>query len=117
MALSDRMLATSLRLLQQYGESISITRDSTGAYAPSTGTVTDNADTTYTGYGYPTTYRINERDNTLIQANDIRLILRSDTTPLIGDIVLIRGVKYTTINVEKISVQGVNIIYKLQLRQ
>ncbi len=114
---SDRMAATALQLLTTYGQSISAVRNVTNGYSPITGIVTDIMDTTYTGVGYPSNYNAKQIDGMLIQQDDILLILRSTTEPLLNDIITISGKAYTALMIQKITAQGSNIIYKIQLRQ
>lgn len=117
MAFSDDMFDVGQELLIELGQSISVTRDVIGAYAPATGTVTDSSDTTYSGYGYPTNYRTNQIDGTLVKADDTLLIFSSSTVPLVNDIFTVGSKVLTAINVQKITAQGNNVLFKVQLRQ
>lgn len=117
MSFSSNLYAVGLRLLTTYGQSVSVVRDVIGAYDTAAGTVTDSSDTTYSGYGYPEKYNSYLIDGTLVKQQDIKLTFSSTTTPLINDIFTLDGVAYTAQNVEKITAQGSNVIYIVQLRQ
>ncbi len=117
MSFASNLTATALRLLTTYGQSISVTRDVIGAYATATGTVTDSNDTTYSGYGYPQNYNSFQIDGSLIKQQNILLVFSSTTTPLVDDIFTVSSIAYTAQNVEKITAQGSNIVYQVQLRQ
>lgn len=117
MTFASNLTATALRLLTNYGQSVSVVRDVIGAYAVSTGTVTDTGDTSYSGYGYPEAYQSSFIDNILVKQQDVKLTFSSTTTPAVDDIFTVGGIAYTALNVEKITAQGSNIIYIVQLRQ
>lgn len=117
MSFATNMAATALRLLTNYGQSVSVVRDVIGAYDTATGTVTDSSDTNYSGYGYPEGYSSYLIDGVVIEQQDIKLTFSSTTTPLVDDIFTVGGVAYTAQNVERITAQGSNIVYIVQLRQ
>ena len=117
MSFASNLTATALRLLTTYGQSISVTRDVIGAYATATGTVTDSSDTAYSGYGYPQNYNSYLIDGVVIKQQDVLLIFSSTTAPAVDDIFTVSAVAYTAQNVEKITAQGSNIVYQVQLRQ
>lgn len=117
MTFATNMAATALRLLTTYGQSISVTRDVIGSYDSSTGTVTDSSDTTYSGYGYPSNYNSYQIDGTLVRQDDTLLIFSSTTAPVVNDIFTVGSQVLTVISVLKITAQGSNIVYKVQLRQ
>lgn len=117
MTFATNMIATALRLLTAYGQSINVTRDVIASFAPTTGTITEGTDTTYTGYGYPSNYNASQVDGTLIRQDDTLLIFSSTTEPLVDDIFTIGAKVLTAMNVIKITAQGSNVVYKVQLRQ
>lgn len=118
MTFSTDMYEVGLELLTELGEPITFVRDLVGSYSPMTGEVTDLSNNTpYTGYGHPSNYTLSQIDGTIIQQNDILLILSSADTPIVNDIFTVGSVAYTALSVQKIRAQGMNIIYKVQLRQ
>lgn len=114
---SDGLTATSLRLLTAYGQSISVARTVTGAYAVSTGTVATTSTTTYTGYGLPTNYAAQQIDGTLIRQDGTLLIFSSTTVPEVDDVFTVGTKALTALNVQQINAQGANIVYRIQCRQ
>lgn len=116
MTFASQMTATALRLLSEYGQLISVTRDNVGSFTPSTGDVPELSNTEYSGYGHPSFYKFNQIDNDLVQRKDIRLIFRSTTAPLINDLFTIGSSTYTALNIKTIMAQGSNIYYEVQLR-
>ncbi len=116
-AFRDNVYNSALRLLTNFGQSISATRDNVGAFVPALGTVSDLADTTYSGYGYPSNYNTLQIDGTLVQQNDTLLIFSSTTAPLVNDVFVVGSKSYTALSIQNVSAQGENVIYKIQLRQ
>ena len=117
MTFTSNMAATTLRLLTNYGQAITVVRDVTGAYDSSAGTVTDSSDISYSGYGYPEQYASSLIDGVLVKQQDVKLTFSSTTSPAVNDIFTVSSVAYTALNVEKITAQGSNIVYIVQLRQ
>ena len=116
-AFSTGLTAVGLRLLTTYGEAITVTRDVITSFSPANGTVSDGVDITYTGYGYPENYNNYSTDGLMVQQGDIKLTFSTTTQPLVNDIFTVGSVDYTALNVERITAQGSNIIYIVQLRK
>jgi hypothetical protein len=110
------MLATSQRLLEAYGEEISVSRTS-GTYNSATGAVDAPSTTTYEGVGYPSNYRQEDIDGNLIRQDDTLLIFRCDTAPRVNDVFTVGTKAMTAQSIQIITVSGTSIIYKIQLRQ
>lgn len=119
MSLSTNLITTARTLLADYGESITLTRESEGTYSPTDGSFSGASSSSYSADGLPTQYSKFEIDETLVKSSDIRLILEKPTsvTPAVGDKCTIGGVEYAALNVTPIRAQGTDIIYILQLRQ
>jgi len=115
-AFSDRLTATALRLLTQYGQFVACHRENTSSYNPSTGEVTITSRSDYDGYGYPSNYTLSQIDGVLVQQGDILLILSTTTEPEVNDICEV-GATYTMLAIQKITAQGSNVVYKIQLRK
>ena len=116
-AFSDRMAATALRLLTQYGEAVSFSRVSEGAYNASTGSTAAGSTTNFSGYGLPVDYDNAEMAETFIQKGDIKLYVNAvSTVPAPGDAVTVDSVAYRVINVRKYSISSENVLYELQIR-
>lgn len=117
MPLSADLSAAGLSMLKQFGQAISVTRDAVGAFTPATGVVTEATDTSYTGYGYPSAYNVSQIDGTIVRQDDTKLIFSSTVEPLVNDIFTVGSKVMSAVDVVKVSVQGVNVLYKVQLRQ
>jgi len=115
-------LATSLRktaskLMGKFGGVATIRAVNTGAYNPTTGTVSETtADTTVRGV----LEDVNLREvNDLIQAKDKRLLIAAadvSTAPTTADEVLISNTTYQVIRVTTIEQDNTAITYELIIR-
>lgn len=116
-AFRDAMYNTANRLLSVYGQSISVSRNNTSAFNPTTGVVANTTYTEYEGYGYPSQYKASQIDGSIIQQGDILLIFSCATAPLVNDVFTVGSKDYTALDIQNITAQGSNVIYKVQLRQ
>lgn len=127
MTFATNLNATALRLLTSYGESVSVSRNSSNTYNTTTGEVSAGITTTFTGYGYPDSYNsydmlsnnvaANGVGAALIKVGDIKLYFSSTTQPLVNDIFTVDGKAYTALNVQRVTAQGSDILYVIQIRQ
>ncbi len=117
-AFANNLSATAFKLLSTYGQLITGIRKNLEDYSELTGTVNELPSTEYTGFGYPENYTSYLIDNVLIKQQDIKLTLYSATeVPVVNDIITVSGVSYTAQNVEKVTAQGTDLIYIVQLSQ
>lgn len=110
---------TASRLLEQFGEPVSIVFPSaTPAFDPVTGEAqAPGNDTTITGFGYPSAYREGEIDGEAIKAGDIRLILEKvSSAPEVNASAIVDGSTYRIQAVQNIRQSGADVIYICQLR-
>jgi len=115
MSLAD----TASALLEKNGEPVVIDfPPTTPAYDPITGAAQSPvAGASITANGYPSAYQNREIDGTVIQANDIRLILELIATkPDRGAHATIDGTKYRIMNTQAIRKAGADVLYICQLR-
>lgn len=119
MSFSTNMIATARSLLNTYGESITLTRESEGTYSPTDGSFSGVSSSSYVADGFPDQYSKDEIDETLVRSSDIKLLLEKPTsvTPAVGDKCTINSTEYVVVAVATIRAQGTDIIYELQLRQ
>lgn len=119
MSFSTNMITTARNLLADYGESITLTRESEGTYSPTDGSFSGASSSSYSADGFQEQYDKTEIDETTVQTGDIRLILEkpASVTPTIGDKCTIDGSEYAVMDVSPIRAQGTDIIYILQLRK
>lgn len=114
---STNMIATAIRLLTKFGQSITFTRTTVGAFDPATNTTGAPSDSTYVGFAHPSDYSRFERDLESVRQDDIKLLVQKTTTePKIGDRFTIDSVVYDVIEIDKVKAQGETIIYELQGR-
>lgn len=115
-AFSTSLSDAATSLLTNFGESVTFERVTEGSYNPSTSDVGASTTTTFTGYGHPGPFSNNEIDGELIRATDISLITKVSTEPQEGDTVTLSSTEYRVMSVTKLRAQGVNIVYRVQLR-
>lgn len=116
MTFASNMQSVASSLLTKYGRSVPFSRTVEGDYNPTTSGVGSGIDTTYTGIGHPSPYTAAEIATGTVTVKDIKLLTYSITTPLIGDTAVIDDDVYRVMNVDRISAQGEDIVYRLQLR-
>ena len=116
-AFSDEMAALALELLTEFGELITIQRVAEGEYDPATGSVAAGTTTSYTGRGVTEDYRKNEIDGDVVKQDDLRLYLNATANePLVGDRVTLQSKNFQIIDANRVQVNGVTVLYDLQLR-
>jgi len=116
-AFSDEMDAVALELLTEFGEAVSFTRTTEGAYNTATGATAAGSDSVFTGFGTPIDYDDNEIDGTVIQQGDVRLYTNAvSTAPLPGDKVTLDSRVYRVMNTRKYTINSENVLYELQIR-
>lgn len=116
MQFANRLTNTARRLLTKYGQPVNVTRLSTTSFDPETGSTVDTT-LSYSGVGLPTKYSLYYISQHVVQQGDTLLIFSSTTEPLIGDVFDVSGKEYTALNIQRITAQGISIIYKIQVRQ
>lgn len=116
MSFATNMQATASRLLTAYGQTVTFSRTTQGTFVPSTGAVGAGSSSTYTAKVHPKSYTAQEVDKISVLTGDVLLLVYSTTAVLVGDTVSLDAVVYRVLNVEKINVQGSNVIYKAQVR-
>jgi hypothetical protein len=107
--------ATALRLLQRFGASATLKRQSAGSYDPSTGsdTVTETSLTTTAAvFAYDQSYI----DGTLILQGDQLAYLSNEQEPQQGDLLAWQGADYRVVAVKPLSPAGTVVLYEAQLR-
>lgn len=107
--------ATATRLLLRFGAVATLTRVTTGAYNPSTGTqATTEADfsTVAVVIDYPQKYI----DGTLIKEGDRQAYLDPGVAVEQGDKLTWQGTEYTVVRVKELSPAGVTVLWEAQIR-
>lgn len=107
--------ATATRLLQRFGASCVLKRQTAGAYSPSTGSATPSTAslaTTAAVFAYDQKYI----DGTLIKQGDQRAYLAPAVAPAQGDKLTWDGRDYAIVAVKPISPAGTPVLYEAQIR-
>lgn len=115
MSFSDRLKDATRRLLNTYGQSVVMTRNTKSAYDATTGEVITTT-TSYTVSAYTSEYDQEEINGVEVQQGDILLLVYSVEPPVLDDIASVDSVNYRVMSVRKIKGMNSVIMYKCQLR-
>lgn len=114
---SDELSAITLELITEYGEAITFTRITVGAYDASTGSTGSGSTAMFTGVGVPIDYIQSEIDGTIVKQSDVKLFVNAvATVPVVGDEVDLDSQDYKVMDVTKFAVNSETVLYELQLR-
>lgn len=116
MSFATNMQSVASNLLTKYGRPVSFSRTVEGDYDPTTSGVNDIEITNYEGVAHPSPYTVAELATGTVTVKDVKLLTYCTTLPLIGDTVVIDDETYRIMNVGRVSAQGKDIIYQLQIR-
>ena len=112
------LASTAARLLTKYGQTVTLSRETSGTFNPVLGSYASPSATSWTGKGAAFNYNKNEVDGTQIRADDLRLTLEAvSTPPITGDTVTVNGIDYTAVGVTTTSPGGTVVKYDVQLRR
>jgi len=119
----DRMAATALRLLAQFGQTVTIRRVTGGSVNPVTGAVVSGStvDTEATAvmqdYSLQDSARANMTE-TLIQKDDKKFIVAASgiPVPLLTDKIIAGGLTWNIVNVKQTNPAGTPLVYEIQGR-
>lgn len=113
-----QLKATARKLLKDFGQLMTITRDVAGAYDPNTGTQS-NTQLTYADYGVVLPYAEGSSSvaDSLIQQGDRQVFIQISTEPKTTDKITIAGAIYNIIAVKPLEPAGINVLYELQIRK
>jgi hypothetical protein len=114
--------AEAADLLGEYGQSVTLTRKTPGAYDPETGAVSASG-ATHTGMGCAFEYAQRDIDGTEIKRGDQRLYLSPKQTdgsamptPQTGDTVTIGSLIYAVMASRPLAPAGIVVLHDVQLR-
>lgn len=119
------MLSQNLkRLIDKYGESLTLTYKTLGTYDTSTGGLTGGSSTTSTVKCYMSNYNLTDFDGVNLVLGDRQALMGvTDTSgvtlvePEVGDEISGRGDKVSVVAVQKIFSAGVAVCYIMQVRE
>lgn len=111
-------IATAERLLQRFGEAVTLTYTTDSVIDPATGDVDHEGETVIvTGNGYPADYMAKDVDGANILQGDIRLIVEKlSVRPQKGWTATVDSKSYRVMDVKTIRKTGVDVITICQLR-
>jgi hypothetical protein len=116
--------ATSLRLLTRFGRSVTLRKQTIGAYDPATSSNTvTTADYTGTGALFDFTERTLGQqfgDGLTVMLGDKKLLLAPDgitAAPVPGDLLIFGSDTYQVLRVKSVAPAGTVVLYELHLRK
>lgn len=119
-AFYDRMAATALRLIAQFGQPVSLQVIQVGDYDPETGTSAPSTTLEQTVSGVLIEYTGQEYQNsTLIQQGDKKLKVAAHGlawAPNLSTKAVIQGKTWVVFTVKEINPAGTPLVYELQVR-
>lgn len=118
MSLYTKLSASARRMLAKYGQSMTLTRQTPGAYDPATGKVANTSTTTIDkGVIFPYADGLSLIEGSLIQRGDQQVFINIATAPLPSDKLTVGTTVYNVINVKEIAPAGTAVLYELQCRK
>lgn len=106
----------SEEILTELGEVITFYKNEGNSYSESTLENTMSK-VRYNGVGQTSNYNLREINGTSIDEKDIQLwFYTSEAVPEVKDIFDIQGTEYRAMDVRRYTVQGVDVLYRVQLR-
>ncbi|WP_040263675.1 hypothetical protein [Pseudomonas massiliensis] len=120
-AFYDRMADTALRLISQYGQTMTLREVTPGTYDPSTGETSPDAATETSVSGVLIEYTGQERqNNSLIQQGDKKVLMPAKglAKPSLNSKILIQSELWTIVPPLKVmNPAGTPLVYELQVRR
>lgn len=114
-ALSDELQAVVLDLLSEFGESVTVTSVTEGAYNPADGSVAAGSTSSFTANAVPLTPRKDEKESSNVLNEEVRLILYHATgIPKVGDKLTYNSVGYRVLNVTNTRLSGESLLYEIR---
>ena len=113
MSQSARISANTNSMISRSGEAFTLTRITGQSINPVTGVVTAGTTTTYSPKGIYLKINAQDIDETRIKSTDKMVMLDSTIEPLKSD--KLNGA--SIVNVDKLKFNGINIAFKVQVRE
>lgn len=112
-----KIAATAARLIENFGQTISVTRTTGATIDPVTGAAVAGTDTVYSPKGILKKYPDDVIDGTRIETGDRELILDNTIEPDLSDKVTVQGEQWTIVNVTSVNPAGTAIVFFCQVRK
>jgi hypothetical protein len=117
MDLYNKLAATAARLINKYGQAVTLSRIVGGSVDPVTGAVVAGADGSIQAKGILLNYKAGDIDGTRIMQGDRMLVIDGYTFPLKTDVPQIGAEKLGSIvDIRSVSPGGTKIVHFLQMR-
>lgn len=113
----DAMAATALRLLQNFGQSVTLVRSTGNSIDPVTGVAVVGTDASVTTTGIMKMYPSFMIDGTRILATDRQIVLSSEQVPVATDTVTIGSEDWSIVDIKTVSPAGTDLVYFVQVRK
>lgn len=123
-AFYDRMAATALRLIAQFGQPVTLRDTVSGEYDPITGGTTPGATTEQVGSCILQDYSLQESGAANLAGSDIRqndkkilIAAKGLTAPTLSTQLIAGGHTWTAVNIKEINPAGTPLVYEVQGRR
>lgn len=120
----DRMASTALRLIERFGQTITLRDTVQGEYDPVTGSQTPDVEVERPAQAILQDYALQQSgmsyaEGTVIQQGDKKILVAAQglTPPQLTTTVLADGVTWTIVNIKEINPAGTPLVYELQGRR
>ena len=113
----SQMADTASRLITQFGQSITIKRNTGGSVHPVTGVVTAGTTASLTAKGILKAYPDNLIDGTRITKSDRMLILDDSQVPVMTDKITVQSQDWNIEDITTSNPAGVPLVYFVQVRK
>jgi len=120
----DRMAATALRLIERFGQTITLRDTVPGEYNPVTGEMTPELPVVQPAQAILQDYGLQQAgmsyaDGTVIRQGDKKILVAAQglTPPQLTTTVIAGGATWTIVNIKEINPAGTPLVYEIQGRR
>ena len=113
----DRITKTANALLDRFGQTVQIVRETAGAIDPITGQVTAGQVETFRVFGVVNAIDDKLIDDTRILATDRMVVIESKVKPLMTDKITVDGATWSIEEIKESSPAGKPIVYHIRIRK
>lgn len=120
----DRMASTALRLIERFGQTVTLRDIVPGEYDPVTGSQTPDVEVDQPAQAILQDYALQQSgmsyaDGTVIKQGDKKILVAAQglTPPQLTTAVIADGATWTIVNIKEINPAGTPLVYELQGRR
>lgn len=120
----DRMASTALRLIERFGQTVTLRDIVPGEYDPVTGAQTPDVEANQPAQAILQDYALQQSgmsyaDGTVIKQGDKKILVAAQgiTQPQLTTTVIADGATWTIVNIKEINPAGTPLVYELQGRR